>query len=323
MTDTNVQQGVPVTVVIQYIWDFLVVIFWTLWYVIEGSFKALLPAGVLPRKDVRGKVVLITGTGSGIGRLCAIRFGDLGARLVLWDVNEKLNLETLAILKKNGVDAKAYTVDISDRKAIYDTAERVKKEVGDVDILFNNAGIVSGKKIFENRDELMEKTIAVNTTSLFFTTKAFLPKMLEKNEGHVATLASMAGKAGTAGLVDYCASKYGAVGFNESLRAEMASLGKNIHVTTICPYYINTGMFDGVETYAPLCLPILEPEYVADRIIEAILTNQYDLYLPKFSYVIAAFAGFLPYKAIFVIAQYLGVHHTMDHFTGRTQKKNN
>ena len=155
-------------VILQQIWDFVVVVFWTVFYIIEGSIKAVLPSGVLPRKDVRGKVVLITGTGSGIGRLSAIKFGELGARLVLWDVNEKLNVETLEILKKNGVDAKAYTVDISDRKAIYDTAEQVKREVGDVDILFNNAGIVSGKKIFENNDDLMEKTVAVNTTSLFF-----------------------------------------------------------------------------------------------------------------------------------------------------------
>ena len=147
--------------------------------------------------------------------------------------------------------------------------------------------------------------------------------MLEKNEGHIVTLASMAGKSGTAGLVDYCASKFGAVGFNESLRAEIASLGKNIPVTTICPYYINTGMFDGVETYAPLCLPILEPEYVADRIVEAVLTNQSDLYLPRFCYSLAAFAGFLPFKASFTVAQYLGVHHTMDHFKGRTLKKTN
>lgn len=145
--------------------------------------------------------------------------------------------------------------------------------------------------------------------------------MMEKNEGHVITLASMAGKSGTAGLVDYCASKYGAVGFNESLRAEMASLGKNIHVTTICPYYINTGMFDGVETYAPYTLPILDPDYVVDRIIEAVLTNQTELYLPKFCYILAAGAALLPTKASFAFAHYLGVHHTMDHFTGRVAKK--
>uniref|UniRef100_A0AC34QR37 Uncharacterized protein n=2 Tax=Panagrolaimus sp. JU765 TaxID=591449 RepID=A0AC34QR37_9BILA len=316
-------ESVPAAAIIQYIWDFLVVFLLTVYYILEGCVKAMLPSGILPRKDVRGKIMLITGTGSGLGRLSAIKFGELGARMVLWDVNEKLNLETLEILKKKGIEAWAYTVDVSNRKAIYEAADRVKKEVGDVDILFNNAGIVSGKKIFENNDDLMEKTVAVNTTSLFWTTKAFLPKMIEKNEGHLVTLASMAGKSGTAGLVDYCASKFGAVGFSESLRAEMAVLGKDIPVTIVCPFYINTGMFDGVKTYAPLTLPILEPEYVVEKIVEAVLTNQADVYMPRYCYVLAGLAGILPYKAGFTVAQYLGVHRTMDHFTGRTPKKTN
>uniref|UniRef100_A0AC34Q0H2 Uncharacterized protein n=1 Tax=Panagrolaimus sp. JU765 TaxID=591449 RepID=A0AC34Q0H2_9BILA len=128
-------------------------------YILEGCVKALLPSRILPRKDIRGKIMLITGTGSGIGRLSAIKFGELGARMILWDVNEKLNLETLEILKKKGIDAWAYTVDVSNRTAIYEAADLVKKEVGDVDSLFNNAGIVSGKKIFENDDDLMEKTV--------------------------------------------------------------------------------------------------------------------------------------------------------------------
>lgn len=104
----------------------------------------------------------------GLGRLFAIEFGKLGARVVLWDINERLNLETLEILESQGVDAYAYTVDISNHHSIYETADKVKKEVGDIEILFNNAGIVSGKKLFENSDEMMLKTMAVNTNALFF-----------------------------------------------------------------------------------------------------------------------------------------------------------
>uniref|UniRef100_A0A7E4VAI3 Short-chain dehydrogenase/reductase family 16C member 6 n=1 Tax=Panagrellus redivivus TaxID=6233 RepID=A0A7E4VAI3_PANRE len=316
---TETADQAPAAIIAHQIWEYLCVNFWFLYYIIEGSVKALLPWGVLPRKSVKGKVVLITGTGSGLGRLFAIEFGKLGARVVCWDVNEKLNQETLSILKKDGVDAYAYTVDVSKRALIYEAADRVKAEVGDVDILFNNAGIVSGKKLFENSDEMMELTMAVNTTALFFTTKAFLPKMLERNSGHVVTLASMAGKSGTAGLVDYCASKFGAVGFNESLRAEMVALGKDVHVTTICPYYINTGMFDGVKTHSPTMLPILEPSFVVEKSVEAILTNQEELILPKFAYSLNAFVGMLPIKATQVVATYLGVNRTMDHFVGKAK----
>uniref|UniRef100_A0A914D8R0 Uncharacterized protein n=1 Tax=Acrobeloides nanus TaxID=290746 RepID=A0A914D8R0_9BILA len=297
--------------------SFLVVLPFLLYYWVEGMVKAFLPLGILPRKSVNGDLVLITGAGSGLGRLLAIEFGKLGSRLVLWDINEKWNSETKEILRKQGVEAHAYTVDLSDRKQIYEQAEKVKNDVGDIDILINNAGIVSGKKLFDCPDVLMEKTMAVNTIALFFTAKAFLPSMLARNRGHVVTIASMAGKAGVAGLVDYCASKFGAVGFSESLRAEVLSLQKDVEVTTVCPYYINTGMFDGVATYSPNVLPILEPEYVVDRIVEAVLTNQPELYLPRFSYLVAAIRGMIPTKAADVLANYYGVNKTMDHFVGR------
>ncbi|KAK6052571.1 hypothetical protein COOONC_09923, partial [Cooperia oncophora] len=101
----------------------------------------------------------------------------------------------------------AYTVDLSKRKQIYNIASKVKAEVGKVDILINNAGVVTGKKIFDCPDELMELTMAVNTHALFYTTKSFVPGMMEANHGHIVTIASMAGKVGVSGLVS--ASVYG------------------------------------------------------------------------------------------------------------------
>lgn len=92
-------------------------------------------------------------------------------------------------------------------------------------MLINNAGIVSGKKLLENSEKLIEKTIAVNTVSHHYTCREFLPAMIKNNRGHVVTIASMAGITGVAGLVDYCASKFGAVGFDESLRLELRKLG--------------------------------------------------------------------------------------------------
>ena len=128
-------------------------------------------------------------------------------------------------------------MNLSKKDEIYAAAEKVKSEVGNVDILINNAGIVTGKKLFDCPDELMERTMAVNCNALLFvsfffhekqtnlqTGKTFIPSMLEKNHGHIVTIASMAGKTGCAGLVDYCASKHAAVGFHESLTAEINSL---------------------------------------------------------------------------------------------------
>lgn len=112
--------------------------------------------------------------------------------------------------------------------------------------------------------------------------------MLDTNHGHIVTVASMAGHIGTSGLCDYCASKFAAVGFDDSLRNELARLGKDgVNTTVVCPYYINTGMFDGVKSTV---IPILEPEYVTDKMLEAILTNQQVLMLPRTMYVIAILA---------------------------------
>lgn len=97
----------------------------------------------------------------------------------------------------------------------------------------------------------------INTTAHFWTVREFLPEMIKKNHGHVVTIASIAGWIGVRGLADYCASKFGAVGFDESLRFELRALKSNVKTTCICPYFINTGMFDGVKSKFPLLFPIL------------------------------------------------------------------
>ena len=129
-----------------------------------------------------------------------------------------------------------------------------------------SAGMVTGKKLLDSPDHLIEKTFAVNAISHVWMLKAFLPAMLEANHGHVITVASQAGQIGAAGLVDYCGSKFAAVGIDESLRMELTKLGKTgIKTTCVCPYFINTGMFDGVNTKFPwnLLLYIMEPDYGA------------------------------------------------------------
>ncbi|RUS71580.1 hypothetical protein EGW08_020658 [Elysia chlorotica] len=126
---------------------------------------------------------------------------------------------------------------------------QVKQEVGDVDILVNNAGIVTGTKFLDSPDSMNIKTMDINCNAHFWTVKAFLPAMLKKNRGHVVSLASAAGLFGVSGLSDYCASKFAAVGFDESLRAEIAKMGKTgVKTTVVCPFYINTGMFEGAQS---------------------------------------------------------------------------
>jgi all-trans-retinol dehydrogenase (NAD+) len=234
----------------------------------------------------------------------------------VWDLNQKMAEETAAMIKAQGGDARVYICDVSNADAVRQAATKVLADFGHVDILVNSAGIVSGKRLLEIPDALARKTMDVNTTAHFWTVKSFLPDMLERNQGHVVTVASAAGLVGTAGLADYCASKFGAVGFNESLRMELRRLGKKgVSTTCVCPYYINTGMFDGVKTRFPFILPILEPDYVANKIVQAIKRRREMLYMPRIVRY-TCLGKIFPTVVNDWCLEFLGVSNSMDQFKG-------
>ena len=145
-----------------------------------------------------------------------------------------------------------FRCDVADKDSVAEGAQQAREAFGDVTILVNNAGIVSGKTILENSDNMMKKTIEVNTLAHLYTIREFYPAMIRMNKGHVISICSVAGIFGTPGLADYCASKFGAFAIDECLRAEIVKKGYNIQTTCICPYYINTGMFEGVKGKWPL-----------------------------------------------------------------------
>uniref|UniRef100_A0A087XE16 Short chain dehydrogenase/reductase family 16C, member 5a n=2 Tax=Poecilia TaxID=8080 RepID=A0A087XE16_POEFO len=296
------------------------VLFLSLWYNIESFIHLLVPR---KKKNIAGEVVLITGAGSGIGRLMAQEFAAHGTVLVLWDINQEGIKETARLAKNGGASrVHCFVCDCSNKNEVYRVADQVKREVGDVSILVNNAGIVTGKKFMDAPDSLIEKTMEVNTMAHFWTYKAFLPAMIANNHGHLVSIASSAGLIGVNGLADYCASKFAAVGFAESVGLELLATGKDgIKTTIVCPYFINTGMFDGCHTKWPRLLPILNAEKVAKKIIHAVLTDQVYLLLPKSMYFITALKNILPMKQGILLGQYLGAFNLMDTFRGRSKKQ--
>ncbi len=264
----------------------------------------------------RDKTILMTGAASGLGRLMATRMAAEGGRLVLWDVDAAGVEATRAMLAPAGAPHLTYVCDLSDRRAIAATAAATLAECGPIDILVNNAGVVSGRTLLEAADEQIERTFAVNALALFWTARAFLPAMLARNRGHVVTIASAAGIAGTAKLVDYCASKHAAVGFDESLRVELRRARSEVLTTVVCPFYISTGMFEGVRTRFPFLLPILTPDYAVDRILTGIRENHRRVVMPRFV-LSTYFARLLPVPVFDWIMDFLGVSHSMDEFHGR------
>jgi all-trans-retinol dehydrogenase (NAD+) len=266
---------------------------------------------------IRGKKVLITGSGSGLGRDMAITMAGLGATVVICDINESAVVKVVDdIQAKTGRAVFGYHCDISDRHAVYAMADKVKAEVGVIDILINNAGIVSGGDFLEIPDEKIELTFGVNTLALFWTAKAFLPAMIERNDGHVVTIASAAGLVGTRKLTDYCASKFAAVGFDESLRMELKNSSPGVKTTVVCPFYIDTGMFDGVKSRFSWLLPILKPSYVVAKIIKAIESNQAQLFMPRLVNAVP-FTRMLPVGVFDFLGDLLGLNASMNEFKGR------
>eukprot|EP01138_Halocafeteria_seosinensis_P010952 gb/GECG01011186.1/.p1 GENE.gb/GECG01011186.1/~~gb/GECG01011186.1/.p1 ORF type:complete len:332 (+),score=16.36 gb/GECG01011186.1/:1-996(+) len=271
------------------------------------------------QKSLEGKVVLITGAGSGIGRLLSLKMARLGAKLALVDLNFDSVEQTAVEARHFGATARAYQLDVTDRQRVYDMADTIQQEVGPVDILVNNAGIVSGKRLLENTDESISKTFDVNTISMFWTVRAFLPQMLERNSGHLVTISSASAYTGVVGLADYAASKWGAFGFHESMRLELKKLGKTgVNTTCVCPFYINTGMFEGVQTRFSWILPILEPDYVASQTLRAIQQDQEVLCMPVIVYLVPLLRGLLPTSLFDFGLDVLGVCNSMDNFVGRT-----
>ena len=268
-----------------------------------------------------GKNVLITGSASGIGRLMAQKIAAKGGKVILWDLNLS-GLQSLHDqLVRWGYNSAAYhQCNLSDREEIKATAQRVLAEQGPVDILINNAGVVSGKPLLELSDEAIERTFGVNALSLFWTTRAFLPAMLEKNSGHIVTIASAGGLIGVPKMTDYSASKFAAVGFDDALRVELKRMGhRGIRTTIVCPYYINTGMFDGVKTRVPWLLPIMEPEEAVNKIINAIEKDKRRLVMPPFALI--TYPGrLLPIPVFDRLADFFGINSSMDDFTGRKGK---
>lgn len=294
--------------------EIIVTLFFVWYYFIEAAFYFIFPTWKY-KKDIRGETVLVTGAGSGIGRLLAIRFAQQGAKVICWDVQEKANNETIAQLKNyisSPDKVHGYQVDVCNKEEVYEAAALVKQEVGAVTMLVNNAGVTgSCKLVTDYNDETVNRVIGINALALFWTVKAFLPDMLKRNHGHLVTIASIAGFSPSPKAADYCASKAAAIAFHQCVRMEIAALEADIATTVISPYHMKTRLFEGFKLrFAP---PSMDPEYAADQMMDAILRNQETLIIPRILYLIMPIAQWLlPSKAAIELGKLMGMFECVD-----------
>lgn len=268
---------------------------------------------------IKGNNVLITGGASGIGRIMGRISLEKGARtLIIWDINEENIAATVNEFKQLG-NVKGYKVDVSDSKQVVDMATATRKECGEIDIVINCAGIVANNATFDKqRIEDIERTMKINSTAPMVVAQQFLPGMIERNHGHICNIASAAGMIANPRMSVYVASKWAVIGWSDSVRIELKQMRSKVRFTTIAPYFINTGMFDGVKSRI---LPILKPEPTAKKIIKSIEKNRNFKGIP-FGYHFIRFCQALLPTSIFdyIFGEVVGIFHAMDHFTGRQKK---
>jgi all-trans-retinol dehydrogenase (NAD+) len=272
--------------------------------------------------QIRGTNVLVTGGANGIGKLMGLKCLQEGAaNLIIWDINED-NLQKTArdFSSKGYKNVHTFVVDVSNTDDIEKSATEVLLEIGNIDILFNNAGIVAGKKSFwEHTAKDIEKTLSINVSGVMNVTRVFIQDMIKQRKGHIINIASASGLIPLPKGSVYASSKWAVLGWSESLRMEFELEGKDLHVTTVCPSFIDTGMFKGVK--APILFPLLQPEDVTNKIIKAVKNNDAMLLMPENVNIVPFLKGVFPTKIFDKVAGFLGVYSSMNSFEGRPQEE--
>lgn len=268
-----------------------------------------------PLDSVAGLHVLVTGAAQGMGFLFARQAClDGAARVILWDIDEaKLSgaVEQLQLIEGN---VESHRVDLADQEQIQNYAQQAL-DTGGVDVVVNNAGVVTGKQFSEHQTSQITATMQINAMAPMYLAHALLHQLGRSGKGRVLTIASAAALVSNPNMSVYAASKAAAMSWSDSLRLELES-DPSIAVTTICPTYISTGMFAGAKSM--FLTPILEPERVVDRAWRAMLAGTPIVLMPWTSKLGQLLRGVLPRPAWdFVADKVIGVYKSMDDFTGR------
>ncbi|XP_067213528.1 short-chain dehydrogenase/reductase family 16C member 6-like isoform X2 [Linepithema humile] len=278
--------------------EIFVLFFQILYYICESIYKLFAP---VEKKSVAGEIVLVTGAGHGIGKELAIGYALLGATVICWDINEEANQQTKNEIKKMGKDSVyAYRCDVTNREEVFKVAKKVKKEVGDVNILINNAGIGIFKTFLNYNDDEILRTINGNLIAHYWTLRAFLPSMIEKNHGHVVAVSSLLAIVMLMYATVYSSTKIAVRAFMESLNEELriSSKGKSlIKFTTVFPTVVFNGMLKKPIVKFPSLISPLLPKEVASLIIDAQRENCRERNIPSYLSPLLTILKNLPIKA--------------------------
>ena len=195
-------------------------------------------------KRFNNQIVVITGAANGIGKACAERFAEEGAKVACLDLAEEQNQAVAASCRKLGTDALALRCDVTDKDSIQSVVDTILQKWGRIDILVASAGIYTGSPLIEVSQEQWQRTIDINLTGVFLTNQVIAPLMMEQKSGSIINLSSMAGKTSWSASAEYSASKSGVIGLTRSIAMELAPYGATVNA--VCPGNTLTDMVQNV-----------------------------------------------------------------------------
>ncbi len=225
------------------------------------------------RRELEGKVVAITGGARGIGKATAKALAAKGARVAIGDLDLALAQETASALD---APALAAALDVADRASFRHFLDQVEGDLGPIDVLINNAGIMPVTAFAEEDEDSIQRQVNINLHGVITGTQLAIERMAPRHGGHIVNIASQAGKAGLPGIATYSATKHGVIGLSEAVRAELR--GSGIEVACIMPTVVNTELTSGV---GQRWVKPVEAEDVANAIVETLEVPRFDVFVPR------------------------------------------
>jgi NAD(P)-dependent dehydrogenase (short-subunit alcohol dehydrogenase family) len=238
-------------------------------------------------RTLAGKVVVITWGGRGIGAATASALARLGAAVAIGDLDLDVAKQTADEL---GADAIALPLDVTDRAGFTRFLDDVEKQLGPIDVLINNAGIMPIGMLADESDRTTRHQLEINLHAVIHGTREAVLRMRPRGRGHIVNVASAAGKAGFPGVATYCATKHGVVGLSEAVRMELRGTG--VEVSVVMPAIVRTELTLGVEEAR--FVKSITPEDVAAAIVKALVRPKFDVFVPSSLGPINRFTRLLP-----------------------------
>jgi NAD(P)-dependent dehydrogenase (short-subunit alcohol dehydrogenase family) len=238
------------------------------------------------RRSLSGKVVAITGGARGIGKATAAALIRKGCRVAIGDLDLELAERTAGEL---GGGTVAVALDVTDRASFASFLDEAERQLGPLDAVINNAGIMPATPFEEESDDSIRRQLEINVYGVMVGTQLAMARMQPRHSGYIVNIASQAGKAGLPGIATYSGTKHAVVGFSEAIRAELR--GSGVEVVCVMPTIVNTELTSGVGQ--KLVKPV-EAVDVANAIVDAMEVPRFDVFVPRANGALLKIGALLP-----------------------------